>query len=235
LLDGSTARDTPLEVGACAEVLGNQHDCLCIRLKALAWSSWVSLSCPPAGDSCFRNIALKDIFGVPLVVGLRSQRQAIGIEVTLFAETWFLNTTTMNINFGAPSATVFPSDTFSAASSGFEELTTAEAALKEISALFETGEGGRNLRAQNGDADTMEVCLLPSHSGTIVTEECFEYIHVTGSEVRRRWWGSESPHLSRPNLTLIKEDGPGWRWIDSEWVSPCLVLLYIIKLQFVCL
>lgn len=219
LFDGSTMRDSPLEVGACAEVLGNQQASLFIRLKSQAWSSWVSLSSNPNGDSSFHNIALKDMFGVPLIVGLRTIKQSIGMEVTLFAETWFLNTTSMSINFGAPSVSVFPSDTFSAASSGFEELTTAEAALKEISALFETGEGGKNLRAQTGEADAMEVCLLPSHSGTVVTEECYEYIHVTGSEVGRRWWGTESPHLSKPNLTLINEDGPGWRWIDTQWVS----------------
>ena len=220
ILDGSLSRDGPLQVGSFAEVLGSQHDSLSLRLRSQDWCSWVALSCPLDDDSSFQNIALKDTFGVPIVVGLRTRRQAIGLEVTLYAETWFLNTTSMNINFGAPADKIFPSDNFSAASSGFEELTTAEAALKEISALFETGEGGKNLRAERPrESGDIDICLLPLHSGTIVTEECFEYIEVQNSTVKRRWWGSENPRFSKPNLTELNDDGANWRWIDSEWVS----------------
>eukprot|EP00977_Amphora_coffeiformis_P011238 scaffold2704_cov159-Amphora_coffeaeformis.AAC.8 len=224
IIDGSTQRDGPMQVGKFAEVLGSQHGSLALRLKSQEWSNWVPLASRTRGkDAHFQNIALKDTFGVPLVVGLRTIRQTIGLQVTFFAETWFLNATPMNLSFGSPAEFVFPDDNFHAALSGFQELSTAEAALKEFSALFETGDGGKDLRrGRGGETNEKNICLLPFHSGTVVTEECYEYIEVESSVVKRRWWASENPRASKPNLTTFDEDGEGWRWVDPKWVRSFL-------------
>lgn len=220
--DGSTHREGPIQVGKFAEVLGSHHGSLFLRLRSsYDWSNWVVLASANTGkDSHFQNIALKDTFGVPLVVGLRTTRQTIGLQVTFYAETWFLNATRLNVSFGAPSDFVFPVDDVHAAISGFEEMSAAEAALKEFSALFETGEGGKDLRKERQrQNEEFDICLLPGHAGTVVTEECYEYIEVDSSVVKRRWWGSEDPGTNRPNLTSLVEDGESWHWVDNKWVS----------------
>jgi hypothetical protein len=219
-IDGSTKRDTPIMVGKFAEVLGSQHGSLYLRLKYHEWSNWVSLPSLLKGvESHFQNIELKDVFGVPLVVGLRTTRPSIGMHVTFFAETWFMNATTLNLSFGAPASIIMPQDGFRTAISGFEEMSAAEAALKEFSALFEAGEGGKDIRSErNRQASKVDVCLLPAQAGTVITEECYEYIEVEGSVVKRRWWGTENPYAKKPNVTSINEDGENWRWIDSKWV-----------------
>jgi hypothetical protein len=69
-----------------------------------------------------------------------------------------------------------------------------------------------------------------------VTEECFEYIEVEASTVKRRWWASEDPQSIRSNLTLIDDDHGDWHWLDKSWVSwsrvePSIVLLPLALTQ----
>jgi hypothetical protein len=217
-IDGSTCRGMLLESGHAAEVMGGQHAAtIHIRLRRADWSTWVALSLDQQGDSAnTRTVSLPDSFGVPFVVGIRIARRTVGLEATLFSEMWFVNTTPMKISFGAPFEQVIgPISDDSACSE--QEVSAAEAALKEISSLFETGEEGTGIRQGKAERSTPDIVLLPGHAGTIVTEECFEYIDVDNSVVKRRWWASENPNSARKNLTTIEDDGDKWHWVDSCW------------------
>ena len=71
-IDGSTHRDGPLQAGKFAEILGSRHVNLLLRLRSQEWSSWIPLVSVTGTQAHFQSIALKDKYGVPLVVGVRS-------------------------------------------------------------------------------------------------------------------------------------------------------------------
>jgi hypothetical protein len=217
-IDGSMCRGMLLESGQAAEVMGGQHAAtIHIRLRRADWSAWVALSLDKQSDAAnTRTVSLPDSFGVPFVVGIRIARRTVGLEATLFSEMWFVNTTPMNISFGAPFELVSGRISEDSATSE-QDVSAAEAALKEISSLFEIGEEGTGIRQSKAERNTPDIVLLPGHAGTIVTEECFEYIDVDNSVVKRRWWASENPNSSRQNLTTIEDDGDKWHWVDTCW------------------
>ena len=159
---------------------------------------------------------MKDTFGVPFVVGIRLAGNTVGLDATLFAEMWFVNTTPMNVSFGVPFEQAVGQLGHDSTASE-QEISAAEAALKEISSLFETGEEGVGIRQRKTERNTPDVVLLPGHAGTLVTEECFEYIDVENSVVKRRWWASENPNSPRKNLTVIDDGGDTWNWVDRGW------------------
>ena len=101
------------------------------------------------------------------------------------------------------------------------ELTPAEAALKEFSALFETSEQSRSFAPRKAPSSGQgpDILLLPAQAVTTLTEECFEYIEVESSTVKRRWWGTQDFRSIRENLTENTDEPGDWRWIDDAWVS----------------
>ena len=219
-IDGSTVRQLPLKSGESAEILGADDQQCCFRVKWREWSQWLSLETmdQKIGDTV-HIIRLADVFDVPLDIGARIARKTVGFRVTLFAELWFLNATTLDISFGVSADSiqvkeVVPKD------DGQDDISTAEAALKEISSLFESGDNGRGIRNNDSQDDrTANMLLLPSNGGTVMVQECFEYMEVQNTQVVRWWWASSDPLSTVPNSTLIEEEGEDWSWVDSKWVS----------------
>ncbi len=140
----------------------------------------------------------------------------LGLEVTVFAEIWIKNLTSLPLVFGAPSSQVKSSGVFGQRKSktGSSGKLMAEAAVLEIASVLDFGEFGRdlnlddNLRASGGD-----ILILPRQQGKVVVEEVFEYIEVDSSCVRRRWWASEKHDESRQRPIFIGlPDQTEWRW-----------------------
>lgn len=216
-IDGSTNRRVPLGSGESAEIMGAGDLDIYVRVKRHQWSPWLSLETGIVKAEDIRVIPLTDVFGVPFYIGARIARKAVGFRVTLYSELWFLNTTSLDIAFGVSGECVRGPEA-SLKDDFRDEFSAAEAALKEISSLFETGNSGRGIQNQ-GDhsARISSMLLLPSNAGSIVVEECFEYAEVYQGTVIRRWWASSDPLSTMPNLTLIKGDGDDWSWIDPSW------------------
>jgi hypothetical protein len=243
IVDGSTTRtwnldlteDSFLNSGEYAEVFSKGSSLLKARFRQRGgkeWSTWASLSIPtrPAATRegepddidqvLIRHVSVNDAFGVPLTFGVRIIRKLCGLEVVVYAELWFKNCTSLPLAFGCVRNQLLGPQNERKVDTGANDMSTAEAALKEISSLFETGEEGTGLRREGSRADFDEdIVLLPGQVVSSVTEECFEYIEVEASTVKRRWWASEDPQSIRSNLTLIEDDGGDWHWLDKSWVS----------------
>ncbi|KAL7566351.1 hypothetical protein ACA910_013669 [Epithemia clementina (nom. ined.)] len=218
-IDGSTVRQTALKSGESAEILGADDLNIYVRVKeGWEWSPWLSLQTkePKSGD-IIHVVRLTDVFGVPLDIGARIARKSVGFRVTLFAELWFFNATSLDVSFGASAESMQVAETGSK-DEAKDDFSTAEAALKEFSSLFETGDTGRGIRNKDEqDNRNTNMMLLPSNKGSLIYEECFEYTEVLNSEVVRRWWASSDPLSVMPNLTLIEEQ-EDWSWVDSSWM-----------------
>jgi hypothetical protein len=243
VVDGSTTRswnldlneDSFLNSGEYAEVFSKGSSLLKARFRprgGTEWSTYASLSIParPAvtreggpddGDQVLiRHVSVNDVFGVPLTFGVRIIRKLCGLEVVVYAELWFKNCTSLPLAFGCVQSQLLGPQDERQIDTGSDDMSTAEAALKEISSLFETGEEGTGLRRMGSRADfDQDIVLLPGQVVAFVTEECFEYIEVEASIVKRRWWASEDPKSIRSNLTLIEDDCGDWHWLDKCWVS----------------
>jgi hypothetical protein len=101
------------------------------------------------------------------------------------------------------------------------EISTAEATLKEISSLFESGEGGAGF-GQNDDRfrdPRNDFVRLPGQVSSCIVEECFEYLEVHESNVIRHWWATENPFMPKENWTALEESAEHLNWIDKAWVS----------------
>jgi hypothetical protein len=243
IVDGSTTRswnldpteDSFLNSGEYAEVFSKGSSLLKARFRKRGgkeWSTWASLSIPtrPAvtreggpDDSdqvLVRHVSVNTAFGVPLTFGVRIIRKLCGLEVVVYAELWFKNCTSLPLAFGCVQNQLLGPQDERKIDTGSDNMSTAEAALKEISSLFETGQEGTGLRREGRRANFDEdVVLLPGQVVPFVTEESFEYIEVEASTVKRRWWASEDPQSIRSNLTLIEDDCGDWHWLDKSWVS----------------
>jgi len=229
-----------LASGGSTGVFSEGFEQFCIRFcitEEPAWSTWVSLSLEccrtvnPSRESSpgretnkmlvTRCANIADSFGFSLPIGVRITKKDRGVVVVVHAELWFTNLTSLPLVFGCPQEhTIDPKDRYEA-ESGASELSAAEAALKEISSLFESGEDGKAIERERlkQKARAADIIRIPAQNGPSITEECFEYIEVDYSTVKRRWWASES-HLSpRENITEIEEDGTTWHWLDNAWVS----------------
>jgi hypothetical protein len=243
VVDGSTTRSWNLELaedsflnsGEYAEVFSKGSSLLKARFRQRGgkeWSTWASLSIPTrptatreggpddSDQALMRHVSVNDVFGVPLTFGVRIIRKLCGLEVVVYADLWFKNCTSLPLAFGCVRNQLLGPQDERKIDTGSDDMSTAEAALKEISSLFETGEEGTGLRREGSRADFDEdIVLLPGQVVSFVTEECFEYIEVEASTVKRRWWASEDPQSIRSNLTLIEDDCEDWHWLDKSWVS----------------
>lgn len=248
ILDGSTLREdflvksaeNVLKTGACAEVFVESGALKAHfrRKQDVRWSTWASLAVQPKkkqrkekgiggahrgeGNASSLSVELKDSFGVPLTLGVRIAEKVCGLEVTLYAEFWFSNCTSLPLVFGCPKDQVF-SQIQNEIDMPSNEVSAAQAALKEMSSLFETGEEGTGLQqpTSRNNSCVTEVCRFPAQSGVVITEECFEYIkvNVDQSTILRRWWASEDPQSLQEDITGVEEDGSDWQWLDKAWVS----------------
>ena len=175
-----------------------------------------------------------DSFGVPLTFGVRIvpkttlgtldepvATQIYGIEIIVYAELWLRNLTSLPLNFGCPSYQLHgmgtsPAEILDATATRFN----AESALMEIASLLEVGDKGTGLnkKAAREVASTGAIESLPNQECAELWEEVFEYLEISFSTVKRRWWASESFDSFRMNITQSDENGR-WNWIGESWVS----------------
>lgn len=244
VIDGSTVRKDHLNVasnsmlksGEYAEVFSKGTSSLKTRFRHKdggEWSTWASLSFPSKPTEKrgvdvddvdavhVRHVSVSNVFGVPLTFGVRIIRKLCGLDVVVYTELWLKNCSSLPLAFGCVRQQILSKPDERCIEGSSDEMSSAEAALKEISSLFETGEDGKGLRRQGSRANTggNDIVLFPGQAVAFLTEECFEYIEVEASIVKRRWWASEDPLCLRENLTLVEENGRGWHWLDKSWVS----------------
>lgn len=227
--------DTVLPSGIRTEIFsfGFKGMQLRVRIPSISsWSSWVSLSLSDIGSDPkkikligspreeVRETTIVDAFGVPLSLGVRLvEKESGGVDVTIYAELWMCNCTSIPLVFGCTSHRILSHEARDPQTS-FTEFSAAEAALKEISSLFDLRE---DIQRPISDENTpmhgrTDIKILPGQASSLIVEECFEYIEVEASTVKRRWWTTENPRAPDTNLTNVESDGT-WRWLDESWVS----------------
>jgi hypothetical protein len=234
--DPSTGTHLPLKSGENVEFFCRRWQALDMRLKIsseVSWSAWFALGShlqqnskgntpkfPELVDApTVFSVIMKDAFGVALPVGLRMARKPSGLDVTVFAEVWCINCTPLNLTFGCPERqiTALLNEEGIVDSNG-KELSAAEATLKEISSLFEAGERGKYLGHPENQGIEMnnEIVLIPGQSARTITEEIFEYQELLKTQLKRQWWGTESPFRLREDASSYEN---AFKWTDTSWVS----------------
>ena len=191
------------------------------------WSSWLTLSLPVKSDNTkqdrqhgeevgsngledsYATLCVRDPFRVNLPLGLRISSKASGIDITVYSDLWCTNNTALHLIFGLPMLYEKPIEPMKA-------LSVGEATLKEISSLFESGEFTRKYDMSSRDG-LNDIIRIPGQVSSHITEECFEYVEVEGTEVISRWWASENPFSTREYL--MGSDQEQCKWIDRTWVS----------------
>ena len=247
IVDGSSLREKnsgnvqPLKSGEQAEILSNGWQTTKIRLRPAhhdcGWSPWTKFSLlrrrktlstqnsakkdgnVEEHDDAITTVYVKDTFNISLPLGLRVIRKPSGIDVTVYAEIWCTNCTSLDVIFGSPKQQITEAqDECESEDMKSKELSVAEATLKEISSLFEGGEAG--MQMENSSRNVVnDPVRLPGQVAPYITEECFEYLEVESSTVRRRWWASENPFSLRESITAIDQRREKKDWIDRSWVS----------------
>ncbi|GKY92046.1 hypothetical protein MPSEU_000176100 [Mayamaea pseudoterrestris] len=234
MIDNSSLRsfdsigDQFLPSGERAEIFCNGYDGLYTQIRIYerqSWSTWVSLSLSnnaepmPQRDSSteVREANITDALGFSLNVGVRITRKGGGIDVAIFAEVWCSNFTSLPVVFGCPQHEIISAQ-YSPEELQPTELTAAEAALREISLLFEgggseTGPPGKNAGL---DADVVDIHRIPEQGSPEIVEECFEYNEMEGSRIKRNWWAGENPNAPRKALPYV-DSCEDVRWLDESW------------------
>lgn len=230
-----------LASGEMTEIFSKGHETTQLRFwvsPATGWSTWVPLAIvndigpkkpkDTTGSDMYdesvvvREAKLVDSLGISMKVSVRIATKFQGVDVVVFTELWCCNCTSLPVVFGCPQDEIVGSDDRGAESEpSVSELSAAEAALKEISSLFELGEDGKGIareRANEGLA-AVDILRVPGQTGSSILEECFEYIEVEYSSVKRRWWASENPRSLRHDMTKIENCDGVWQWIQDSWVS----------------
>jgi hypothetical protein len=229
LIDGSLLRSQPLRSGEEVEILTNNFRTAKVRFCPskgdFMWSSWTSLLIkgkPPAvefsmddndniQEDCYTTIYVKDAFHVNIPFGIRIASKASGIDVTVYADIWCTNCTSLDILFGS---TIFYEQ--NRQEERLKELSVGEATLREISSLFENGEFVRRFDSSPRD-NVNDIIRIPGQVCSHITEECFEYVEVEGNTFKSRWWASENPFSTREYLMGVETEQ--CNWIDKSWVS----------------
>ena len=216
-IDGSSLRKVDLKSGSYSEVFCGSFEDLRLRLCVSEWTNWISLvQFLDDKTSIEKVLVAKDPFGVPENVGFRVDKVSTRLEITVFAELWLVNTTKVPLSFGIRAMDVVPF----VDEQSITDITPAEAALQEISSMFEGGDGavvtGKPLvyRASRDN----DFFAVPNQMGLVVTESCYEYVEVHHDVIKATWWASDNPYFRRKNPTSIQGNGRGWVWIDSEWL-----------------
>ena len=229
--DGSSIRSQSLLSGEEVEVLTGNFQAAKVRLCPtegnFMWSAWLTLLLPVkcedtkqegqseeesgnfVQEDSYTTVIVKDVFHVNLPLGLRISSRGKGIDVTVYSDLWCTNSTSINLIFGFPMIHEKQDDPM-------KILSVGEATLKEISSLFESGDFTRTFDTSSRDGSN-DVIRIPGQVSSHITEECFEYIEVVGTEVISRWWASENPFASRE--FLMGSDQEECKWIEKTWVS----------------
>lgn len=191
-----------------------------VRFRYFNWSPWYRLSLSKYSTPETSPVLIKTLLGPPIVFHLRTVSNAANcLELTVYAELWLLNTTSLNISFGASREQLIGSSSKNEENSSKPESTAstaAEAALKEISSLFEGGDDG--IEAHSYSETSLDIMPMSSQFGSSLTEETFEYIEVHESLVVRQWWAGEEAESLRYDITSKTGDGEDWQWIDDTWI-----------------
>jgi hypothetical protein len=237
-IDGSIVRARALRSGEEVEILTKDIPSTKIRLRPVhgefTWSPWTSLSMPEKREAAiyqerstsdclftlqedhYITVYVKDIFYVPLPLGLRIATKPSGVDVAVYADLWCSNCTTLDVIFGSSVLNALHDHNGPELSKPFKDLTVAEATLKEISFLFEGGDFVRSVENVSRDYGN-DMIRIPGQVAPIVVEECFEYVEMQSSVVISRWWASENPFS--PRECLMASDQEQCNWIDKAWVS----------------
>lgn len=238
----NTGKVQSLKSGEQAEILSQGWNSMKFRLRPVQdceWSAWTTLALPSRSkisnnqnkpkkaikveeqEESVYTVYMKDAMNVSLPLGLRISRKLSGVDVTVFAELWCTNCTPLDLIFGCPKQQITEAQNgLDSDDTKSKELSVAEATLKEISSLFESGEAGASLtQMDSGSRDNVyDVVRIPGQVASYVTEECFEYLEVVSSTVRRRWWASENPFSPGESISIIDERTGNWDWLDKFWV-----------------
>jgi hypothetical protein len=225
-----TANHCLLESGDRVEVFSNGYEGLSFQIcYAESWSSSVTLSFakdaipgvtyarPPA----FHEMQIADEFVFPLSLGVRMASKGGCIDVVVYADLWCSNLTSLPLSFGCPVYETTGASEGENVKTETTELSTAEAALKEISSLFDgagnrTDMKGHTLKRSEG---IIEMRRLPHQVVSAIVEECFEYVEMGSQNNNRRWWATDNPEAPK-ELASVDESATGqWEWLDASWVS----------------
>ena len=217
-VDGSTIRQGSLSSGGFVDVLCSTSK-ISFRVRpcmsGLRWSSWQSFGKSDTEEEQRPDseeiIEVLDIVNARLPFGYRVSKRRNGFDVFVYAEMWCSNGTALNLVFGSSA----PSHSENHVRGS--DFSAAEATLKEMTSLFESGEGGTGLtRKLNVPKERPDyVTRLPGQVVGCVTEEIYEYMEFQRSTVTRQWWASEDPFDPRPDIDSL---GTAWEWVDTEWV-----------------
>ncbi len=164
-----------------------------------------------------RYVHLKDSFGVPHDLSLRIIKKECGLEVALFAELWLTNCTSLDIAFGYPWEATSSFDNEAKQDLVEDELSAAEAALREISLLFDSGVEMKRLK--NSSGLVADITRIAGQTVPFVVEEFFEYVDLM-NEGETRWWATENPNnkVNDPREIDPCVDTAKWFWKDKDWV-----------------
>ena len=208
------------------------------------WSQWISLSIPRKQDipsprqsiegegqpqedlTATRYVHARDAFGVAQTIAVRVSEKECGLEIVIFSELWCVNCSPLEVSFGCRSE---EGRLAGVASGRPTDLSAAEAALKEISSLFESGQEGKGLRQVMKMGAFPDAVRLPGQAAPIV-EEAFEYCDTMKAFPDQRWWASENAFCRIPEPIKVAGDGDtaGWFWLDTSWVSSLYLKMFFL-------
>lgn len=234
-----------LESGYVAEILTKGLEPVELRLRLGAefcWSVWIMLDAatmrnsksksgigPPLEEGLsgkdrpvtLVHTGVSDPFGVPCTLTLRVLQKTTGLDITIHTDIWFTDATSLNICMGSTISTISEPIVSTEKKRDPLDVSAAKATLDEISSLFESGDGGIGLRQPDQKIhDSMkEIVRLPGQEIVSVTEECFEYLEIEYSTIKRRWWASEDPLQTAESVPDIDRKRHDFRWLEKAWVS----------------
>jgi hypothetical protein len=223
----------PLKSGQYAEIFSNGWQMAAFRVRPAyvdhGWSSWTPISVLVSrsrkkdgiaeSDEFRTTVSTQDVHGTPLPLGIRFTRKASGIDVSVYAELWCANTTPLDVIFG------YPQYSFSMEEAKSNEISVAEATLKEISSLFDVGEW----ETANTAGNPLDIVRLSGQFSTYIPEERFEYVEIENMVERRRWWASANPFTIRKDVALASQSddnsGGEAHWVSERWIASLTILL----------
>lgn len=241
-----------IKPGECVDLYCKRDDLIQIRVRPFLWenwSSWLQLDhhefknqdlehlensflenineFEGMNSECYVQIRDKLNYSFPL--GMRISKTLSGLDVSLYAELWCTNSTALNVMFGCPREQLVDYDAFRVyESTQMQDFSAAEAALKEMSSLFDPSyDVGLNEAERQLKVSLNDVVRLPKQRTGFISEEIFEYIEVEGTNTRRHWWASEDASSCHENLTQFNDESCA-DWGETEWV--CKFFFFVASL-----
>ncbi|GAX25821.1 hypothetical protein FisN_17Lh220 [Fistulifera solaris] len=227
----------PLESGEKVEIFARSTEGITARFRPSGFAHWsdhisisfdenetlaslqhptIEVTSDNSERQSVRYVHLKDSFGVPHYLSVRVMKKECGLEIALFAELWLTNCTSLDIAFGHPWEATSSSDNESRQDFVEDELSAAEAALREISSLFDGGVETKRIR--NSCSLYADITRLAGQTVPFIVEEFFEYVDLM-NEGETRWWATENPNNKVLDPRAIDPciDTAKWFWKDKDW------------------